>query len=107
MAQLFSERLLAAIKAPFESLISPTSGFSLLFLGLLGPAATSLSILGYLAVQRTWLYLANLAFYPADELPGVFAANAAPHEVNGSLWSLPPYLLLPLLFRSSPAFRWR
>jgi peptidoglycan/LPS O-acetylase OafA/YrhL len=50
---------------------------------------------------RTWLYLANLAFYPADELPGVFAANAAPHEVNGSLWSLPPelsmYLLLPLL----------
>jgi hypothetical protein len=34
VAQLFSERLLAAIKAPFESLISPTSGFSLLFLGL-------------------------------------------------------------------------
>ena len=34
MAQLFSERLIAAIKAPFESLISPTSGFSLLFLGL-------------------------------------------------------------------------
>jgi peptidoglycan/LPS O-acetylase OafA/YrhL len=68
---------------------------------VLGPAVTSLPILGYLADQRTWLYLANLAFYPADELPGVFVANTAPHEVNGSLWSLPPelsmYLLLPVL----------
>jgi len=68
---------------------------------VLGPAATSLPLAGYLADQRAWLYLANLAFYPADELPGVFAANTAPHEVNGSLWSLPPelsmYLLLPLL----------
>lgn len=34
MAQLFWERLLAAIKAPFESFISPTSGFNLLFLAL-------------------------------------------------------------------------
>jgi len=68
---------------------------------VLGPAVTNLPILGYLADQRAWLYLANLAFYPADELPGVFAANVAPHEVNGSLWSLPPelsmYLLLPVL----------
>jgi sterol desaturase/sphingolipid hydroxylase (fatty acid hydroxylase superfamily) len=34
VAQLFWERLLAAIKAPFESFISPTSGFNLLFLAL-------------------------------------------------------------------------
>ena len=68
---------------------------------VLGPAVTNLPILGYLSDQRTWLYLANLVFYPADELPGAFAANIAPHEVNGSLWSLPPelsmYLLLPVL----------
>jgi peptidoglycan/LPS O-acetylase OafA/YrhL len=68
---------------------------------VLGPAVTSLPILDYLTDQRTWIYLANLAFYPADELPGVFAANVAPHEVNGSLWSLPPelsmYLLLPVM----------
>lgn len=66
---------------------------------VLGPMITNLPASAYFADQRTWLYLANLAFYPADELPGVFTANSAPHEVNGSLWSLAPelsmYLLLP------------
>lgn len=68
---------------------------------VLGPMITSLPASSYFADQRTWLYLANLAFYPVDELPGVFAANIAPNEVNGSLWSLAPelsmYLLLPAI----------
>ncbi|MEW6451208.1 MAG: acyltransferase [Pseudomonadota bacterium] len=68
---------------------------------VLGPMITNLSASAYFADQRTWLYLANLAFYPADELPGVFTANIAPDEINGSLWSLAPelsmYLLLPVL----------
>lgn len=34
MSQVFWERLLAAVKAPFESLVSPQSSFNLLFLGL-------------------------------------------------------------------------
>lgn len=34
MSQLFWERLLAAIKAPFESFIAPTSSFNLFFLAL-------------------------------------------------------------------------
>jgi peptidoglycan/LPS O-acetylase OafA/YrhL len=66
---------------------------------VLGPMMTNLPVPAYFADQRTWLYLTNLAFYPADELPGVFTATLAPHEVNGSLWSLAPelsmYLLLP------------
>jgi len=66
---------------------------------VLGPMITNLPVPAYFADQRTWLYLTNLAFYPADELPGVYTANLAPHEVNGSLWSLAPelsmYLLLP------------
>jgi len=66
---------------------------------VLGPMITNLPASAYFADQRTWLYLTNLAFYPADELPGVFTANSAPNEVNGSLWSLAPelsmYLLLP------------
>jgi len=68
---------------------------------VLGPMVTKLPIPAYFADQRTWAYLANLVFYPADELPGVFAANIAPNEVNGSLWSLAPemsmYLLLPAI----------
>jgi len=67
---------------------------------VLGPLLTRLPLPAYFADARTLLYLANVAFYPADQLPGVFAANTAPNEVNGSLWSLPAeismYLLLPL-----------
>lgn len=65
-----------------------------------GPLFTNLPLHAYVADPRTWLYLSNIAFYPADMLPGVFTANIAPDEVNGSLWSLPPeismYLLLPV-----------
>lgn len=65
-----------------------------------GPVLTSLPLRAYLADPQTWFYLSNIAFYPADTLPGVFTANVAPNEVNGSLWSLPPefsmYLLLPV-----------
>jgi peptidoglycan/LPS O-acetylase OafA/YrhL len=68
---------------------------------VLGPALTNLPAPAYFADPRSWFYLANLAFYPADELPGLFTSNIAPNEVNGSLWSLPPemsmYLLLPAL----------
>jgi peptidoglycan/LPS O-acetylase OafA/YrhL len=68
---------------------------------VLGPMITSLPVPAYFTDQRTWAYLANLAFYPVDELPGVFAANIASNEVNGSLWSLAPelsmYLLLPVV----------
>jgi peptidoglycan/LPS O-acetylase OafA/YrhL len=68
---------------------------------VLGPALSTLSVPAYFAAPGTWAYLANLAFHPADALPGMFAANIAPDEVNGSLWSLAPemsmYLLLPAL----------
>jgi peptidoglycan/LPS O-acetylase OafA/YrhL len=68
---------------------------------VLGPMVADLSASTYFSDPRTWTYLANIAFYPADALPGVFAINIAPHEVNGSLWSLAPemsmYLLLPAL----------
>jgi peptidoglycan/LPS O-acetylase OafA/YrhL len=64
---------------------------------VLGPMMSSLSVSAYFTDQKTWAYLANLAFYPADELPGVFGANVAPYEVNGSLWSLAPEMSMYLL----------
>ena len=73
----------------------------LLTVFVLGPLLSTLPAATYFADASTWTYLANLAFYPADALPGLFGANTAPGEVNGSLWSLPPeismYLLLPAL----------
>src|SRR5262245_27071907 len=66
---------------------------------VLGPVLTTLPASAYFTDPRSWSYLANLAFYPADTLPGLYETNIAPGEVNGSLWSLPPelsmYLLLP------------
>jgi peptidoglycan/LPS O-acetylase OafA/YrhL len=77
------------------------AGVVLLTVFLLGPLMSERSLAAYFGDARTWLYLGNLAFYPADALPGVFAANTAPGEINGSLWSLPPelsmYLLLPVV----------
>lgn len=68
---------------------------------VLGPLLSTLPAAAYFADPGTWTYLANLAFYPTDALPGLFGTNTAPGEVNGSLWSLPPeismYLLLPAL----------
>src|SRR5689334_15260083 len=41
---------------------------------VLGPLLSTLPAAAYFADPRTWTYLANLAFYPADALPGLFAA---------------------------------
>jgi peptidoglycan/LPS O-acetylase OafA/YrhL len=79
----------------------------------LGPLMTSLPLAAYFGDAKTWLYLANIVFYPADGLPGVFSANIAPTEINGSLWSLPAemsmYLILPLAvcasFKLTGAYR--
>ena len=79
----------------------------LLTVFVLGPMATSHSVITYFSNPETWSYLANLAFYPADRLPGVFVFNLAPYEVNGSLWSLPAetsmYLILPIAAGASYA----
>ncbi|WP_158816825.1 acyltransferase [Methylocapsa sp. S129] len=80
---------------------------------VLGPLMTDLSRSAYFSDAGAWLYLANIAFYPADRLPGVFTANIAPMEINGSLWSLPAemsmYLILPvatcLAFKLTGAYR--
>jgi peptidoglycan/LPS O-acetylase OafA/YrhL len=57
---------------------------------VLGPLATDLSLLEYFQNPKTWAYFANLTFTELHyTLPGVFAGNAFPFTVNGSIWTLP------------------
>ena len=58
---------------------------------VLGPAFTTLSLADYLSAPSTWLYLARNSVLVtfSGHLPGVFAGNAYPVAVNGSLWTLP------------------
>ena len=74
---------------------------TLLSVLVLGPLLTSLDANAYWQNERTLGYLSNIALYISYHLPGVFANNAWPHAVNGSLWSLPVeffmYLLLALI----------
>ena len=74
---------------------------TLLSVLVLGPSLTSLDANAYWQNEHTLGYLSNIALYISYHLPGVFANNAWPHAVNGSLWSLPVeffmYLLLALI----------
>lgn len=74
-----------------------------------GPLTTSLPISQYFSYHHTFSYFRNVVLYPIYDLPGVFADNAYPIAVNGSLWSLPiefaMYLALPLIMLLSKALR--
>ncbi|NID15762.1 acyltransferase family protein [Luteibacter yeojuensis] len=66
-----------------------------------GPLMTTLSLGEYFGFRHTYSYFHNVLLRPVYDLPGLFANNAYPIAVNGSLWSLPiefsMYLLLPVL----------
>jgi peptidoglycan/LPS O-acetylase OafA/YrhL len=57
---------------------------------VLGAFATTLTTADYLRTPQVWLYvLRNALLYPVTYvLPGVFAHNPLPDQVNGSLWTL-------------------
>lgn len=67
---------------------------------LLGPAVSTLPTFKYFANAGTYAYLANIALYAVQHLPGVFGGLGGNGSVNGSLWSLFPewlcYLTVPL-----------
>jgi peptidoglycan/LPS O-acetylase OafA/YrhL len=69
---------------------------------VLGPLVTSLAPRAYFDDPGTKAYVVNNTLMQTNyELPGVFAGNAYPTAVNGSLWTLPlevkAYLLVVLL----------
>lgn len=55
---------------------------------VLGPAVSTLPAGEYFQNGQTWRYLVNIAFLPADGLPGVFDSVPYPGVVNGSVWTL-------------------
>jgi len=58
---------------------------------VIGPLFTTLRPGEYFADVRTWSYLLEgAALRTPTELPGLFAANPYPRQVNGSLWTLAP-----------------
>lgn len=62
---------------------------------VLGPLVTTHGAGDYFADGRTWSFLwHNALLFPQQyDLPGVFADNAYPVAVNGSLWCLPVEVL--------------
>jgi peptidoglycan/LPS O-acetylase OafA/YrhL len=57
---------------------------------VLGPLVTDLPLRAYFRSPATWAYFNNLTFVELYySLPGVFAYNAYPLAVNGSIWTLP------------------
>jgi peptidoglycan/LPS O-acetylase OafA/YrhL len=61
----------------------------LLSVFVLGPLVTVLSVPDYFASNVTWRYGWTALLWTPYVLPGVFAGNAVPGIVNGSLWTLP------------------
>ena len=78
----------------------------------LGPALTSLPLTDYWRNGMTWSYLRTASAWSIQyPLPGVFAANPAANDVNGSLWSLPYelncYIVLALASLLPVAMRYK
>lgn len=61
---------------------------------VLGPIVTTLPIATYLGHPTTYRYLENIALYVNYTLPGCFEHVPLANAVNGSLWSLPPEVLV-------------
>lgn len=61
----------------------------LLSILILGPLVTLLPVREYFASTVTWRYGWTALLWTHYVLPGVFARNALPGIVNGSLWTLP------------------
>jgi peptidoglycan/LPS O-acetylase OafA/YrhL len=55
---------------------------------VVGPLTTRFSLEDYFTGSDFWRYASNLAGIPYYLLPGVFADNAYPAAVNGSLWTV-------------------
>jgi peptidoglycan/LPS O-acetylase OafA/YrhL len=63
----------------------------------LGPVVTTLPAYVYFQHPATYQYLANIGLYVHYYLPGCYEHVPMANAVNGSLWSLPPEVLMYLV----------
>jgi peptidoglycan/LPS O-acetylase OafA/YrhL len=56
---------------------------------IIGPVLTSLPLRAYVQDPLLWNYLGGISGRVGSFLPGVFATNPLPHEVNRQLWTVP------------------
>lgn len=75
----------ARVKRIFPSLIV----LILLWVFILGPLLSTLSLRKYFSNVNTYKYLLNMLLIPVHSLPGVFENNIYKNVVNGALWTLP------------------
>jgi peptidoglycan/LPS O-acetylase OafA/YrhL len=68
---------------------------------ILGPIFTNLSLKEYFTDPLFFRYFYNLIGHVQFSLPGVFASNPFPDQVNSQLWTIPPelkcYILMGIL----------
>lgn len=64
---------------------------------IIGPMVTTMSMTDYFADPLLGEYLKNLYLQVHYDLPGVFAQNAYPRAVNGSIWTMPIEFLMYLI----------
>lgn len=78
--------------------IFPGLFFAVIFCAfIVGPLATEIPLSNYLTSAQTYSFVIKNALLidgVQSELPGVFKNNPYPHDVNGSLWTLPIELKL-------------
>ncbi len=55
---------------------------------IVGPLATSGSVLDYLEARSTWAHFGGIALHRHLASPLLFGDNPVPHQLNASLWSL-------------------
>ncbi len=91
IARSFERRrdLSAYIAARALRLLPGVFVLSLLIAFMMGPVVTEVTLAEYFSSLLTWLYVpATTSLQPDMTLPGVFASNVNPYEIDEALWTL-------------------
>lgn len=91
IAQSFQRRkdIISYSVARFLRLIPGVFVLSLIICFVIGPIVTEIPLKDYFSSLATWTYVpVTTALQPDAILPGVFASNPNPNEIDAALWTL-------------------
>ncbi len=91
IAQSFQRRkdIISYSVARFLRLIPGVFVLSLIICFVIGPIVTEIPLKDYFTALATWTYVpVTTALQPDAVLPGVFASNPNPYEIDAALWTL-------------------